>query len=89
MFTSADDLVLKTPNFYQTASKRLNETLGGAYRYEQRHFGGQNLYLEEVDRNIRFAKTIVEKGDMSMLKRKPPGTLCGEGDNEIKDDETK
>ena len=89
LFASADDLVIKTPSFYRVASKRLNEALGGAYRYVQRHFGGQNLYLEEVDRNIRFARTIAEKGDMSMLKRKPPETLCGEGDNEIKDDETK
>jgi hypothetical protein len=76
LFASADDLVIKTPNFYQVASKRLNETLGGAYRYVQSHFGGQNLYLEEVDRNIRFAYTVAQKGDMSLLKRKPPATSC-------------
>lgn len=79
LFASADDLVIKTPNFYQSASKRLNEALGGAYRYVQRHFGGQNLYLEEVDRNILFAKAIAKKGDMSMLKRKPPESMSGEG----------
>ncbi|MGH8750416.1 MAG: hypothetical protein ACREUV_01775 [Burkholderiales bacterium] len=79
VFASADDLVIKTPDFYQGANKRLNESLGGAHRYAQGHFGGQNLYLEEADRNIRFAQTIAEQGDMSLLKRRPPETL-GEDD---------
>ncbi|MGH8710402.1 MAG: hypothetical protein ACREVA_03680 [Burkholderiales bacterium] len=76
VFESADDLVIKTPNFHRAASKRMDESLGGAHRYVQRHFGGQNLYLEEMDRNMRFARTIAEKRDMSLLRRKPPKTLC-------------
>jgi hypothetical protein len=77
VFESADDLVIKTPDFHRVASKRMDESLGGAHRYVQRHFGGQHLYLEEMDRNMRFAKTIAEKRDMSLLRRKPPITLCG------------
>jgi hypothetical protein len=74
LFESGDDLVFKTPVFHRSASKRMDETLGGAYRYVQRHFGGQNLYLEEMERNIRFARTIAENRDLSMLRRKLPNT---------------
>ena len=84
VFESADDLVMKTPDFHLVASKRLDESLGGAYRYVQRHFGGQNLYLEEMDRNLRFAKTVAKKRDVSLLRRRPPRTLCGNSEDDEK-----
>jgi hypothetical protein len=84
VFESADDLVMKTPDFHLVASKRLDESLGGAHRYVQRHFGGQNLYLEEMDRNLRFAKTVAKKRDVSLLRRRPPRTLCGNSEDEEK-----
>ena len=40
VFASADDLLRKTPSFYQNATRRLDEDLGGAYQYAQTHFGG-------------------------------------------------
>lgn len=82
VFESADDLVIKTPDFHLVASKRLNESLGGAHRYVQRHFGGQHLYLEEMDRNMRFARTIAEKRDLSLLRRKPPKTPSGNSEDD-------
>jgi hypothetical protein len=63
----------------------MDESLGGAHRYVQRHFGGQHLYLEEMERNMRFAKTIAEKRDLSMLRRKPPKTLCEEDEDDDTD----
>ena len=84
VFESADDLVLKTPDFHLIASKRLDESLGGAHRYVQRHFRGQNLYLEEMDRNVRFAKTVAKKRDVSLLRRRPPRTLCGNSEDDEK-----
>ncbi len=75
LFASGDDLVIKTPEFFQGASKRLEVDLGGTYSYAQRHFGGQNLYLEELNKNIRFAKEMGAQGDASLLKRNPPETL--------------
>ncbi len=76
LFTSGLDLVMKTPNFFQGASKRLDVDLGGCHTYAQQHFGGQNLYLDEVNKNVRFAKTISEEGDTSLLlNRMPPETL--------------
>jgi hypothetical protein len=76
LFTSGLDLVMKTPNFFQGASKRLDVDLGGCHTYAQQHFGGQNLYLEEVNKNVRFAQTISEEGDTSSrLNRLPPEAL--------------
>jgi len=74
MFASADDLVMKTPIFYIGAKKRLEETMGGAYRYAERYFGGQNLYLEELEKNIRFAEHIAADGNLLRLQRSPPLT---------------
>ena len=62
------DLVVKTPSFYKSAMTRLNDQLGRAYRYAETHFGGPNLYLEVIERNIEFAK----QRDLSLLRRSPP-----------------
>ena len=72
MFTSAEDLVTKTPNFYKTATVRLNDQLGSAYGYADKHFGGQNLYLDEIDKNIHYATEVAEQRDLSLLRREPP-----------------
>jgi len=75
VFASGEDLVIKTPMFFEGASKRLNVDLGGCHVYAQKHFGGQNLYLEEVGKNINFAQEIGAESDTSVLKRRPPETL--------------
>ncbi len=75
LYESGEDLVRKTPRFYQGASRRLDADLGGAHKYARDHFGGQNLYLEELTKNIDFAQTINDEGDGSALKRNPPNTI--------------
>ena len=75
VFASGEDLVIKTPVFFEGASKRLNGELGGCHNYAQKHFGGQNLYLDEVQKNIQFVKTMSEHGAVSPLRRKPPETF--------------
>jgi hypothetical protein len=74
VFESAQDLLRKTPSFYANASKRLNEELGGAYQYATTHFGGQNLYMDAVKQNIRFAERIDKKEEFA-LRRVPPSTI--------------
>ena len=70
---AAQDLLVKTPAFYSVAQHRLNELLGGAYGYAEAHFGGQNLYLDEVIKNIRHAERIAAQGDSAgLLRRNPP-----------------
>jgi hypothetical protein len=71
LFESADDLLRKTPRFFQTAAQRLDVDLGGAYRFAQTHFGGQNLYMEAVKQNIRFVERSAEAGAI-VLRRQPP-----------------
>jgi len=75
MFSSAQDLVLKTPAFYRGAKKRMDELLGGVYHFAEKHFGGHNLYIEEVEKNMRFAEFIIANdGDIGLLRRTPPQT---------------
>jgi hypothetical protein len=72
-FTSPDDLLRKTPQFYALAMHRLNTMLGGAHEYAARHFGGENLYLTEVEKNIRHAERLATEQDVrAMLRRTPP-----------------
>jgi hypothetical protein len=75
LFTSGDDLVRKTPGFYMNAAKRLDLQLARAYEYAGRHFKGQNLYLEEMQKNVRYAQAMVDAPNTDMLRRMPPSTL--------------
>ena len=76
MFTSGDDLVRKTPGFYMNAAKRLDLQLARAYEYAERHFQGQNLYLEEMQKNVRYAKAVGDApANPGLLRRTPPSTL--------------
>lgn len=75
VFSSPQDLVIKTPAFYRGAKRRMDDALKGAYHYAERHFCGQNLYLEAVERNILFAEyMIAHNADIGMLQRTPPRT---------------
>lgn len=77
VFASAADLIFKTPRFYQGATKRLREDLGGCFTYVERHFGGQNLYFNELEKNIIHARAIAVEGDISLLRRRPPKSAEG------------
>lgn len=75
LFASGEDLVRKTPAFFAGTSRRLDDELNGCYRYAEPHFRGQNLYLDELHKNIRFAQELARAPDMSALRRAPPITL--------------
>jgi len=76
VFASAEDLLRKTPSFYQNASKRLDNDLGGAYNYAQVHFGGSsNLYMDAVRQNIRFVERTAKGEQEIVLRRRPPVTI--------------
>jgi hypothetical protein len=74
IFASAADLIFKTPRFYQGATRRLKQDLGGCYGYIEDYFGGQNLYFDELEKNISHARAIAVEGDISLLRRRPPKT---------------
>ncbi len=69
LFTSVEDLIVRTPQFYKTATVRLNEQLGEAHKYVERHFDGQNLYFEEMQKNVRYASIVAEERDLYLLRR--------------------
>ena len=76
LFSSPAELVFKTPSFYRTATARLNDLLGGVHAYAKNHFGNQNLYLDEIEKNVNYAESVAEEGDMSLLRRTPPDPLA-------------
>lgn len=78
VFESGEDLVHKTPTFYAGATRRLDFQLARAYEYAGRHFGGANLYLEEMQKNVRYARTVAVGSSRELLRRQPPRTLSPE-----------
>ena len=78
IFESAADLIFKTPTFYTSAQKRLHVDLDGYCKYLENHFGGENLYFSETDKNIRHAEAIKSQRDLSLLRRTPPTTIKSE-----------
>jgi len=69
-YTSAEDLIYKTPGFYEyVARERINRKLGAADRYAEAHFDGPNLYQIEIDANFRFLREAIERADLNRLRR--------------------
>jgi hypothetical protein len=85
VFLSGVDLVRKTPEFYRDAAGRLELQLAHAYVYAETHFGGQNLYLEEMLKNVRHAQVLATAPDADILRRTPPPILNTEAGSELKD----
>lgn len=72
LFRSAADLVRRTHAFHVGAARRLDLQLARAYEYAGRHFGGQNLYLEAMQKNAGYALLLLRDGDERQLRRAPP-----------------
>jgi hypothetical protein len=72
LFFSAQDLVQKTPKFFQFANIRMHDHLGSSVDLAEKHFGGQNLYLDEIYKNIRYAERMADHYDFDLLRRTPP-----------------
>jgi len=69
-YASPDDLMLKTPGFYEyVARARMEKKLGAVDRYAEAHFDGPNLYQSEIDRNMHFLKAAIEEADLTRLRR--------------------
>jgi hypothetical protein len=76
IYRSGRDLISKTPAFYVNALKRLDEKLNRAYRYAETHFGGKNLYIQEMQKNARHAEAAARGRDRAGLRRSAPHTLA-------------
>jgi hypothetical protein len=72
LFRSAADLVRRTHAFHLGAVRRLDLQLARAYEYAGRSFGGQNLYLEAMQKNAGHALLLLRVGQDGHLRRAPP-----------------
>ena len=73
-FTSGEDLVRRTPLFYEGAIKRLDLQLARSYEFARSHFGGDNPYIEEIAKNVRYAQRVAATSSVELLRRQPPRT---------------
>jgi hypothetical protein len=69
-YSSADDLIIKTPGFYEyVARARIEKKLGGVDRYAEAHFGGASLYQSEIERNMNFLRETIQTAELHRLRR--------------------
>lgn len=70
-FESPIALLDQTPSFIRmTINKRLDELFGSVYRYAGDHFGGENLYMQGIERNCSFLEGLLEERKLDLLNRK-------------------
>jgi len=89
-FASGEDLVHRTPSFYSGAKKRLGLQLARSYDYAALHFNGDNLYLDEMEKNVRHAERVARLPAIpdeirTLLRRQPPLTLVSPGSAKVVD----
>jgi hypothetical protein len=69
-YSSAEDLIYKTPGFYEyVARDRINRKLYAADRWAEAHFDGPNLYQSEIDSNMSYLREAIESADLNRLRR--------------------
>ena len=73
LFKSAEDLLIRTPSFYNIEVKnRLNNLFKQVYKYAEAHFGNSNLYLEYLNQNIQHLERLIANDQLNDLYRLPP-----------------
>ncbi|MSQ62336.1 MAG: hypothetical protein EXR33_00610 [Betaproteobacteria bacterium] len=69
-YTSPEDLICKTPGFYEyVARERIHRKLGAADRYAEAHFDRASLYQIEIDANFSFLREVIERANLGRLRR--------------------
>jgi hypothetical protein len=72
-YSSGEDLLRKTPNYFDAViRRRLDETFGARYRYAAACFEGRNFYVEAMEANLAHLHRLLEAGDLKELRRRPP-----------------
>jgi len=69
-YRSAEDLIRKTPDYYQhVARKRIDDKLGAVDRFAAAHFDGANLYQTAIAHTMLFLRHLVDNDDLARLSR--------------------
>ncbi|MBC7984999.1 MAG: hypothetical protein H7Y02_14215 [Candidatus Obscuribacterales bacterium] len=72
-YSSGLDVLRQTPDFYnQILASRLDGEFGGAYRYVEALYDGNNPYLDAIERSLAYLQDILGSGQWPMLRRDPP-----------------
>jgi hypothetical protein len=72
-YSSGLDLLRQTPRFVrETRAQRLDGEFDRAYRYLEPLFGGNNPYLEAIDRNVAYLQRVLRAERWRLLRRNPP-----------------
>jgi len=71
-FESEQDLLKKTINFYNITKERLEKDFSNVSRYATEHFRvrfnlEKNLYLEAIDKNIKYLKKILKSNERNII----------------------
>jgi hypothetical protein len=72
VFASAADLISKTPQFHENASRRLGMELGGVDAHFRDFFAGDDPYLDIIEKHVAYARRLTYDRDMAGLRRRPP-----------------
>ena len=82
-YESGNDLLRKTPTFYQAATKdRLQKKFNRSYRYAEVLFDGQNPYVSAIRSNLTHLTKVLKEGRWDLLRREPPCFVGIEGAEE-------
>jgi len=69
-FESPEDLLRQTPDFHERVVRyRLDEAFEGVDEYAGIHFGGRNLYREQIAEHLGYLRTAIARNDFSSLRR--------------------
>ena len=72
-YTSAQDLMEKTPSFFEDIVMRvLSEDFHSVYRLAASHFGGKNLYIEGIEKNMELLRNSLK---LETQRPSPPDDL--------------
>jgi len=72
LFTSPEDLLAKTPDFYNSEVKsRINVLFQQVHKYAEAHFGGDNLYIKYLEKNIQHIEELIKSEKLESLRRLP------------------
>jgi hypothetical protein len=72
-YASGLDLLRQTPDFVMDVrAKRLDRDFHRAYRYLDVLYGGNNPYLDSIDRNVEYLRQVLRSENWQLLRRRPP-----------------
>ena len=72
-YASGLDVLRQTPEFVaETRTKRLDGAFGGAYHHVEALYGGENPYMDMIERNVGYLNRVLRSENWRLLRRNPP-----------------